>query len=261
MKCLTKETAAVYNFYMNRKSIKDRVLILSLLSEGKSIQFTSKVARCSPNTIMKFVRECGEACSWFQDKFFIDLQCEKILVNEILSFHEPRQKILHNKKGSEEYVWTWTSIDSKTRLIPCWCIGSREEETANGFLSDLVFRMGNRIQICRMNNKKYLEPIEKIIGQNVEYFKTSKEIRDLSERCDLRQSTFSKVLGLNRASSKILRKVQNYASSLAIHFMIHNFIHLQANLKITPAMATGITNIQWDLEKIVSMVDSYWKDK
>jgi len=44
---------------------------------------------------------------------------------------------------------------------------------------------------------------------------------------------------------------------VAIHAVYYNFARIHKTLRITPAMACGLSNHVWSLENIVTMADSY----
>lgn len=73
---------------MNRKSIKERAQILSLLVEGNSLRATTRIIRemqggCSINTVTKLLEEVGEACAAYQDRHLVNLPCSRVQVDEI----------------------------------------------------------------------------------------------------------------------------------------------------------------------------------
>jgi hypothetical protein len=44
---------------------------------------------------------------------------------------------------------------------------------------------------------------------------------------------------------------------VAIHFMYYNFARIHKTLRVTPAMAAGLSDHVWSLAEIVMMADSY----
>ena len=52
---------------------------------------------------------------------------------------------------------------------------------------------------------------------------------------------------LNNACSK---KVENHAAVVALHFIHYNFAQIHQTLRITPAMAAGISDHVWSYEEI-----------
>jgi hypothetical protein len=60
-----------------------------------------------------------------------------------------------------------------------------------------------------------------------------------------------------RLTNGFSKKIQNPAAMVAIHAVYYNFARIHKTLRITPAMAAGLSNHIWSLEEIVLMADSY----
>jgi hypothetical protein len=58
---------------------------------------------------------------------------------------------------------------------------------------------------------------------------------------------------LTNASSK---KVENHEYGVALHFMYYNFARIHQTLRISPAMAAGLTDRFWSVEVIVALVEA-----
>lgn len=53
------------------------------------------------------------------------------------------------------------------------------------------------------------------------------------------------------------KKVDNHVHMLAIYFAFYNFCRIRKSLRVTPAMAAGLTDRLWTLEDIVAKTDHY----
>jgi hypothetical protein len=49
----------------------------------------------------------------------------------------------------------------------------------------------------------------------------------------------------------------NHAAMVAIHAVYYNFARIHKRLRITPAMAAGLSDHVWSLEEIMMMADNY----
>ena len=49
----------------------------------------------------------------------------------------------------------------------------------------------------------------------------------------------------------------NHIAMVAIHAVYYNFARIHKTLRITPAMAAGLSDHDWSLDEIVLMTDGY----
>lgn len=59
--------------------------------------------------------------------------------------------------------------------------------------------------------------------------------------------------GFTNAFSK---KIENHALSVALYYMHYNFCRIHKTLRVTPAMATGVTDHVWSIADIVAIVEA-----
>jgi hypothetical protein len=58
-----------------------------------------------------------------------------------------------------------------------------------------------------------------------------------------------------RLTNAFSKKVENHVAMVAIHFMHYNFSRIHKSLRVTPAMAAGISDHVWSLEEIALLAD------
>lgn len=56
-----------------------------------------------------------------------------------------------------------------------------------------------------------------------------------------------------RLSNAFSKKVENHMNAISLHYMYYNFGRIHQTLKITPAMAAGVTDHVWGLEEIANL--------
>jgi hypothetical protein len=66
-------------------------------------------------------------------------------------------------------TWTWTAIDSDSKLVLSWLVGSRDAGAAFDFMQDVASRLKNRVQLTTDGHKPYLAAGEDAFGANVDY--------------------------------------------------------------------------------------------
>ena len=58
-----------------------------------------------------------------------------------------------------------------------------------------------------------------------------------------------------RLTNAFSKKIENHTCSVALHFMHYNFCRIHGSLRVTPAMAAGVTDRLWDVEDILRLVE------
>lgn len=59
-----------------------------------------------------------------------------------------------------------------------------------------------------------------------------------------------------RLTNAFSKKLDNHIHALALYFAFYNFCRIHKTLKVTPAMAAGITDKLWSLEDIAERIEA-----
>lgn len=59
-----------------------------------------------------------------------------------------------------------------------------------------------------------------------------------------------------RLTNGFSKKATNHVAAIALHFMHYNFARVHKTLRVTPAMAAGLSTRVWSLEEIVGLLDA-----
>ncbi len=186
-------------------------------------------------------------------------------------------------------TWTWTGICAQSKLIVSWLVGGRDGGYAMEFMDDLRSRLANRVQLTTDGHRAYLEAVEGAFGADVDYAQLVKlygeapesmkgryspaectgtvktriegnpdpkhvstsyvERQNLTMRMSMRRFT-----RLTNAHSK---KFANHCHALAIYFVWYNWARINSAVRMSPAMAAGLTDKLMDMADIVRIVDAY----
>ena len=147
---------------MNKLPLKTRSLILNILCEGQSMRATARLADVSFNTVAKLLIDAGKVCSDLHDEHVQSVTASKVQCDEIWSFTYAKQKNVAGAKAAPEEAgdtWTWTTLDSDSKLIISWLVGGRDSGYAIEFMDDLRSRLANRVQLTTDGLKAYLEAV------------------------------------------------------------------------------------------------------
>ena len=250
----------------------------------------SRVCDVSINTVSKALVDAGEACIAIHNDNVQNVKSSRIQCDEIWSFYYAKKKNVATAKDAPEGagdVWTWTAIDADTKLIVSYLVGGRDSEYAMEFMGDLRSRLSNRVQLTTDGHKAYLESVEGAFGADVDYAQLVKMYGSAPENAkgryspaectgikkirregdpDIKHVSTSYVERSNltmrmsmrrftRLTNALRKKLDNHIYALAIYFVFYNFTRIHKTLKVSPAMAAGITDTLWSLEDIIAKVD------
>jgi hypothetical protein len=72
------------------------------------------------------------------------------------------------------------------------------------------------------------------------------ERQNLTMRMSMRRFT--------RLTNGFSKKIQNHEAAVALHYMYYNFVRIHQTLRVTPAMAVGISNHVWSWAEVLSLM-------
>lgn len=274
---------------MNRLSLTKRAQILSALVEGTAINAIVRMTGVSKVTILKLLKDVGEACLTFENKALRNLPCKRIECDEIWSFCYAKEKnVPYDKQGQFGYgdVWTWTALDADTKLLCSWMVGDRSAVTARAFMQDLAGRLANRVQLTTDGHRAYLEAVESAFGVDLDYAMLVKlygndretearyspaecigcrtvEITGSPEPEHISTSHVERhnltirmhMRRFTRLTNAHSKKIENHQHAFALHAVFYNFAKVNQAIRVTPAMEAGISDHIWSMEEVAALAD------
>lgn len=155
-------------------------------------------------------------------------------------------------------------------------------------MDDVASRLANRVQMTSDGHKAYLEAVEGAFGADVDYAQLVKlygaspdsfkgryspaectgikkipvegkpdpkhistsyvERQNLTMRMSMRRFT--------RLTNGFSKKVENHVHALALYFVHYNWMRIHKTLRVTPAMAAGLTGKLMGWENIIVLMDA-----
>lgn len=276
---------------MNKLTLEERARILHHLCEGMNIRAITRLTGTSKNTVAKLLVDAGKACDTYHNANVRNVKGVRVQVDEIWSFRYAKQKNVATGMDASEGggdTWTWTAIDTDSKMILSYLVGERDSNYAIEFMDDLASRLTNRVQLTSDGRRAYLEAVEGAVGCDVDYAQLVKlygsvgdsnsDKRYSSAECTgIRKRTFEgkhddadvstsyaerqnltmrmHMRRFTRLSNAYSKKVENYAHAVALHMMFYNFVCIHKSPRVTPAMAAGVTDRLWEIADIAMLVE------
>ena len=248
------------------------------------------MADVSVITVMKLVVDFGAAREEFHDEHVNNVRVRRLQCDEIWSFVGAKAKnvTLEQKAAGWGDTWTWAGICADSKLCVSYLVGGRSADWAIDFMKDCAARIKGRVQITTDGHKAYLEAVEEAFGADVDYAQLQKiygapaefdtryspatcigcEMKEVSGRPDPKHVSTSFVESQNwtvrgtmrrytRLSNGFSRKLENHAAATALNYFAYNFIKIHRTLRMSPAMAAGVTDRLWSVEDLVALWEAY----
>jgi IS1 family transposase len=265
------------------KPAKQEAVIRALL-EGSSVRSTERMTGVHRDTILRLMVGLGEGCARLLDREMHDLDCEFIQVDEIWSFIAKKQRHVTADDDIERVgdCWVYVAIDADTKLIPSYLVGKRDSVSTDQFIGDLASRLKNRVQISSDAYADYVGTIAQQFGP-VDYGQIVKtyeaealgpgrysppkviaikrtpilgnpidedigtsfvERQNLTMRMQIRRFT--------RLTNGFSKKPENHRAAISLWFAYYNFARQHQTLRVSPAMAAGLTKHLWSVRLCLS---------
>lgn len=275
---------------MNKLPLSKRVQILSMLCEGSSMRSVSRVCDVSINTVSKMLIDAGTICAAFHDANVRGVKAKRVQVDEAWAFTYAKQKNVASAKKAPDGAgdtWTWMGLDADTKLIVQWFVGGRDGYSAKLFIDDLASRLANRVQLTSDGLRAYLDAVEDAFGADIDYAQLVKlygespeaqkryspaecigcrktriegnpdpahistsfvERQNLTMRMHMRRFT--------RLTNAFSKKFENHVHMVALYTVWYNWVRIHKTLRVTPAMAAGLTDKLMSFEDIAGLIEA-----
>jgi IS1 family transposase len=261
---------------MNKLPLETRAQILNLLVEGSSLRSISRIVDVSINTVTKLLVDAGTVAAAYHDQNVRGLQTRRLQCDEIWSFCYAKQKNVEKAKAAPENagdVWTWTALDAESKMIVSWEVGNRDAVSAFLLMEDVQGVFGDDTDFAQLV-KLYGTPAEgagaehryspstcigavkkPIKGRpDEDHISTSYvERQNLNMRMGMRRFT--------RLTNAFSKKVENHCHALALYFLFYNFVRIHKTLRMSPAMAAGVSDRLWDIKDIARLIEDFEERK
>jgi IS1 family transposase len=276
---------------MNKLPHEKRCQAMQMMAEGISLRAITRLTGISRTTLLKLLEDAGQAFSEYQDRALVNLKSRRIQVDEAWAFCYAKQKNVAKAKAAPQGagdIWTWVGIDADTKLVASWYVGGRDSQAAMTFMDDLAPRLANRVQLTSDGHKPYLEAVEGAFGGDIDYavlvkiygaapegqrryspaictgavktrIEGNPDPKHVSTSYVERQNLNIRMGNrrMTRLTNAFSKKAENHAHMMAIYFMHYNFVRIHQTLKVTPAMAAGVTSKLWEMSDLVNVLEAF----
>ena len=252
----------------------------------------SRVADVSINTVTKLLIDAGNAAEDFHDATVRNVKVAQLQCDEIWAFCYSKKRTIPSLKAYNPDagdVWTFTALDSDTKLMVSWFSGGRDSRCVDSFLQDAASRVTGPVQISTDGFAGYTDAVGRAFSTDASFAQVQKVFSSTPDKGPSRKYSpgivvaqskevvygapdYAKIstshverqnlnirMGMRRftrLTNGFSKKLENHAHALALYFFHHNFCRINRTIKVTPAMAAGVTDELMDMSHLVRLIDA-----
>lgn len=247
---------------------------------------TCRLTGASKKTVERLLADAGTLAAQFHDLTVRGLSVDRVQVDELWAFVGAKQKQVERGASGEGSTWTWTAIDSDSKLMISYLVGKRDGAYAVQFAYDIADRVEGRFQLTSDGLGAYPDAIIEAFGDSIDYAQLVKmygaerpdEARYSPAVCtgarkqavignpDKAHVSTSHVERQNltvrmhnrrftRLTNGFSKSIEMHRHSVALHFFHYNFVRKHQTIGTSPAVAANVADHRWTMLEFVEMLE------
>jgi transposase-like protein/IS1 family transposase len=271
-----------------RIPVERALLVLHLLCEGNSVRAIERITDTGKKTILRLLAEVGAGCERLLSETIKGVPVKDVQADEIWTYILAKQKTVERRKITDPDAgdaYTYIGLERHSKLILAWHLGRRTSRDADCFMEKLsAATAAGRFQLTTDGFNAYPNAVEYNFGARVDYAQLVKEFAGAGGE-EQRQYAPPRLIGaekinvsgnpdeskictshveranwtlrghlrrMTRLSNGFSRKRANLRAALALYFAYYNFCRMHKSIRMTPAMAAGITRKVWSVADLLA---------
>jgi IS1 family transposase len=264
-----------------------KLAILTGLIEGCSVRSISRMNNTHIKTVLKVLVNSAQRCEQIVNEQIRGLRCEALELDEVWTFIQKKQRRLTAEDRLEhpEFgdAYTYVALEPDSKLVVAYWVGKRDTQNTDQFIADLSRRVDGGVQLSTDGFLPYIQAIQRHFGHRATHGEIIKlyapenpgrgryspphvvgveinqrwgipdpgrictsyvERNNWTIRCQVRRFT--------RLTNAFSRKLENLKAAVSLWFAYYNLCRVHGSLRITPAMAAGLTDRVWELRELMA---------
>ena len=261
--------------------------VLQLLIEGCSVRSAERISGLHRDTILKLLVTAGEQCEKLMGRLIVNVPVKDVEADEIRSFVGKKEKrVTDDDDPNYGDAYTFVAIERNTKLVLNFALGKPNQATTDIFIEGLRHATSGKrkFQITTDGFAPYRSSItttlhDRISGfaQLIKVYRSAQDGEGRYSPAEVASVEVVPVYGdpdparictsiverqnltmrmqmrrLTRLTNGFSKKWENLWAALCLHFAYYNFCKIHRSLRITPAMAAGLTDHIWDISELLT---------
>lgn len=272
---------------MNVLSLSKQVEIIAALCEGVGQRAVSRLTSTDRKTVARLALAVGIGAAELHDRMMVGLRVHRIECDELWAYVGHKRNPQKGPKRRSPVTgdqYTYVALASSTRAIIGYRTGKRDDVTTDDFIQDLRARVIGAPEISTDGYRAYAGAIRDAFGSRANhgvvqktYSVTHLNVTEASRRYSPAQVIaveYQAVSGVPaqistsyverqnltlrmsskrfaRLSNGFSKKIDCHLAAISLHVAFYNLCRTHEALRMTPAMALGITDRVWSIADLI----------
>ena len=258
-------------------------MVIRLLLEGSSVSSINRLTEIHPATILKLMVLVGEKCERIMADKLRNLRVRDVELDEVWSFVGKKEKrVTPDDDPNLGDCYIYVAIERHSKLVINIAMGKRNQRTTEAFIEGLRLATRGSYQITSDGFACYRSAVSDALGDRCSFAQLIKVYRATPEgerryspaevssvevvpvmgRPDperictsiVERSNLSLRMGIRRftrLTNAFSTKWENHWAAVSLWYCWYNFGRVHKSLRVTPAMAAGVTNHVWSVRELL----------
>lgn len=265
-------------------SMDSAEMVLKLLLEGNSVSSVERVTGVHHGTILKLLVLAGERCEKIMGRYVRNVKVRDVEMDEVWAFIGKKEKRVRPEDDQNlGDAYTFVAIERNTKLVLNIAMGKRDKLITDIFVEGVRDAIAPEcsFQVTTDGFAPYRAAVPDTFGDRADYamlikvYQAAPEERRYSpaevssvevvpvagqpdpERiCTsiVERSNLSLRMGTRRCTrltNAFSKKWENHWAAMSLWYTFYNFCRIHKSLRVTPAMAAGITDRVWGIGELL----------
>ena len=252
-----------------------------------SVRSTARLCDVEKRTVLNILKLAGENCERILNERIQNVPVKDLQMDEIWSYVQKKEAHkfpfeAHNDRIGDAY--TFIALERTSKLVVAWHLGRRDRVNTEDFIAKVRRATApGRFEVCTDGFQPYVNAIADGLSERANYAQIMKvysqeeqgrERYSPGEVVSLEKTAIMGHPDMDRASTSHVERQNgtlrqwckrltrltyafsknwgNLKAALALHFAYYNLCRIHGSLRITPAMAAGVTDHVWKLAELVA---------
>jgi transposase-like protein/IS1 family transposase len=259
-------------------------MVLKLLLEGNSVSSVERITGVHHGTILKLLVLAGEKCERIMATKIVNVPVRDVEMDEVWSFIGKKQKRVRPQDDQNlGDAYTFVAIERHSKLVLNIALGKRDQATTDVFVEGVRHATASgHFQVTTDGFAPYRSAITTTLSDRCDFAQLIKVYRagaegegryspaevasvevvpimgdpdperictSIVERSNL--STRMSLRRFTRLTNAFSKKWENHWAAVACWFTFYNFCRVHKSLRMTPAMAAGISDHIWSVRELL----------